>query len=486
MNKFFTTGIAIVAILSAAVAGYRFGAGSWPNPDEMSSPATQEVASTPSPAQAERKVLYWKHPDNETDYSGEPKKTNDGREFVPVFDDEEADFAQAKPQESPQEISGATKKPIYYRNPMGLPDTSPVPKKDWMGMDYIPVFEGEEEDDGTVKVSVAKIQRSGVRSEPAAMRRLVRPIRAPGVAKPDERTMLSVALRADSFIETLYVNETGRHVKKGEPLFRVYSPDMVKVQVDYRIATTASGDRDAKGSLQRLTNLQIPQAVIDELERTREPVISFDWPSPVSGVVMQKPAIEGMMMKAGDEMMRLADLSSIWVIADVAEQDIGQVRVGSTAKVSFRAFPGEVFTGTVTFVLHELEMATRTAKVRIEVANPDHRIKHEMFADVEINAGAGDAERLVVPVSALIDSGNRQVVLVDRGEGRFEPRQVKVGLRGDGYVEILDGLESGEKVVVAANFLIDAESNLKAALSGFTAQAPEAEPPATAAKEMQP
>ncbi len=207
------------------------------------------------------------------------------------------------------------------------------------------------------------------------MRRLVRPIRAPAVAKPDERSLLTVALRADSFIETLYVNETGRHVKKGEPLFRIYSPEMVKVQVDYRIATNASGDRDDKGSLQRLSNLQLPQAVLDELKRTREPVISFDWPSPVSGVVMQKPAIEGMMMKAGDEMMRLADLSSIWVIADVAEQDIGQVRVGSTAKVSFRAFPGEVFTGTVTFILHELEMATRTAKVRVEVANPDHRIK---------------------------------------------------------------------------------------------------------------
>jgi Cu(I)/Ag(I) efflux system membrane fusion protein len=369
---------------------------------------------------------------------------------------------------------------------MGLPDTSPVPKKDWMGMDYIPVYEGEEEDGGTVKVSVAKLQRSGVRSEPATMRRLVRPIRAPAVAKPDERSLLTVALRADSFIEKLYVNETGRHVKKGEPLFRIYSPEMVKVQVDYRIATNASGDRDDKGSLQRLSNLQLPQAVLDELKRTREPVISFDWPSPVSGVVMQKPAIEGMMMKAGDEMMRLADLSSIWVIADVAEQDIGQVRVGSTAKVSFRAFPGEVFTGTVTFILHELEMATRTAKVRVEVANPDHRIKHEMFADVEINAGEGEAERLVVSVSALIDSGNRQVVLVDRGEGRFEPRPVKVGLRGDGYVEILDGLKSGDNVVVAANFLIDAESNLKAALSGFTSGAPEAEPPATAAREMQP
>ena len=299
----------------------------------------------------------------------------------------------------------------------------------------------------------------------------MRPIRAPGVAKPDERTLLTVALRADSFIERLYVNETGRHVKKGEPLFRVYSPDMVKVQVDYRISTNAGGNRDDRGALQRLENLLIPEAVMSELRRTRQPVISFDWPSPVSGVVMQKKAIEGMMMKAGDEMLRLADLTSIWIIADVPEQDIAQVRVGATAKVSFRAFPNEVFNGRVTFILHELEMVTRTAKVRIEVANPDHRIKHEMFADVAINAGDGEAERLSVPVSALIDSGNRQVVIVDRGKGRFEPRAVKVGVRGDGYVEIAEGIKADENVVVAANFLIDAESNLKAALSTFTADA---------------
>ncbi len=486
MDKLLFGGIAITAMLASTAAGYRFWAGNWPAPGGWLSPPSQEAATKPAAAQKEHRVLYWKHPDNETDFAAEPKKTGDGRAYVAVYDDEEADFAQAKPMEPTQATDGSAKKLLFYRNPMGLPDTSPVPKKDWMGMDYIPVYEGEEEDGGTVKVSVAKLQRSGVRSEPATMRRLVRPIRAPAVAKPDERSLLTVALRADSFIETLYVNETGRHVKKGEPLFRIYSPEMVKVQVDYRIATNASGDREDKGSLQRLSNLQLPQAVLDELKRTREPIISFDWPSPVSGVVMQKPAIEGMMMKAGDEMMRLADLSSIWVIADVAEQDIGQVQVGSTANVSFRAFPGEVFTGTVTFMLHELEMATRTAKVRIEVANPDYRIKHEMFADVEINAGEGEDERLVVPVSALIDSGNRQVVLVDRGEGRFEPRPVKVGLRGDGYVEILDGLKSGDNVVVAANFLIDAESNLKAALSAFTSGAPTAEPPATAAREMQP
>ena len=475
MRKLLIGGIAIVVVLSASVAGYRLGAGRWPSLRTTTMIAAPEVA-----APKERKVLYWKHPDNDADFAAEPKKTGDGRDYVAVYDDQEADFAVAKPKEPPKGGDGAGKKLLYYRNPMGLPDTSPVPKKDWMGMDYIPVYAGEEDEPGTVKVSVAKLQNAGVRSEPAAMRRLVRPIRAPGVAKPDERTLLTVALRADSFIEKLYVNETGRHVKKSEPLFRVYSPEMVRVQVDYRISTNATGNRDEKGSLQRLHNLQLPQAVIDELQRTREPVISFDWPSPVSGVVMQKKAIEGMMMKAGDEMLRLADLSSIWVIADVPEQDIAQVRVGAKAEVSFRAFPNEVFEGRVTFILHELEMATRTAKVRVEVANSDHRIKHEMFADVEINAGDGGAERLSVPVSALIDSGNRQVVIVDRGKGRFEPRAVKVGLRGEGYVEIADGITAGEDVVVAANFLIDAESNLKAALSTFTAD------PVPAPAEKQP
>jgi Cu(I)/Ag(I) efflux system membrane fusion protein len=481
MRKALTGGIAIAAILTAIIVGYQIGADNWPDPRKWVSLAVPEAATDQLSSRREGKVLYWKHPDNDTEFASQPKKTSDGRDYVPVYDDQEADFVVA---DTPKDAGRARKKILYYRNPMGLADTSPVPKKDWMGMDYIPVYEGEEEEDGnTIKVSVAKIQRSGVRSEPAVMRRLVRPIKAPGVAKPDERTLLTIALRADSFIEKLYVNETGRHVKKGEPLFRIYSPDMVKVQVDYRISASATGNRNERGALQRLQNLQLPEPVMDEIKRKRQPVISFDWPSPVSGIVMQKNAVEGMMMRAGDEILRLANLSSIWVIADVAEQDIGQVRIGSKAQISFRAFPGETFEGRVTFVLHELEVATRTAKVRIEVANPDHRIKHEMFADVEIDAAEGEAERLLVPVSALIDSGDRQVVIVDRGEGRFEPRAVKVGLRGDGYVEIVDGIKAGENVVVRANFLIDAESNLKAALSTFTADPPIGDPLSPAAEK---
>ena len=470
MHKFPKIGIAIAAVVAATVAGYRLGAGSWPDPRGWMSASPPEAATMPAAAPKVRKVLYWKHPGGDADFAAGSKKSGDGRDYLPVFDDQEPDFATAKPKQPTKSADGSAKKLLYYRNPMGLADTSHVPKKDWMGMDYIAVYEGDDDGGSTVKISLDRVQRSGVRTAPAELRRLERPIRAPGIAKPDERTLRVVTLRADGFIEKLYVNQTGQHVKAGEPLFRLYSPEMVKVQVDYRVAVNIGGVRDEKGPLQRFRNLGMPESVLDEIKRTREPVIAFDWPSPVTGVVMKKPVMEGMMMRAGEEIFRFADLSAIWLIADVPEQEIAQIKVGQPARILFRAFPGEIFTGTVAFILHDLEMATRAAKVRIEVKNPDHRIKHEMFADVEIGAGSEGGEKLVVPTSALIDSGNRQVVLIDRGEGRFEPRAVKIGVRGEGFVELTDGVKVGELVVVTANFLIDAESNLKAALQAFTAE----------------
>jgi len=412
--------VGALALTAAGVAGYRLGTGAWPH------------MTTASPAD---------HAEHAMTAASAPKKE---------------------------------RKPLYYRNPMGLADTSPVPKKDWMGMDYIAVYEGEEEtDDSSVKISLDRVQRSGVRTERAEMRRLVRPVYAPGVAKHDERTMHSVTLRADAFIEKLYVEETGAHIKKGQPLFRIYSPAMVTAQVDYRISDPDGSQRgrqtSIKGADQKLRNLEVPQAVIDEMRRSGEPVMTFDWPSPAGGYIMKKNVVDGQMVRMGDEIFLIAGLEKIWVIADVAEQDAGLVAVGQPAKVRFKSFPSETFDGRVTFILHELEMATRTAKVRIEIDNPGHRIKHEMFADVEIFAGAGDEPRVAVPNSSVLNSGKRQVVLVARGEGRFEPRPVKLGLRGEDYTEIKEGIAPGEEVVVAANFLIDAESNLKAALSGFTA-----------------
>jgi membrane fusion protein, copper/silver efflux system len=197
--------------------------------------------------------------------------------------------------------------------------------------------------------------------------------------------------------------------------------------------------------------------------------MAFDWPSPITGFVLTKSAIEGQMAKAGEELFRIADLSHMWVIADVPEAELGRIEIGAMATISFRTFPDEPRVGRVTFLLHELDARTRTGKVRIEVDNPGHRLKHEMYADVVIDTGAGPGgEKLAVPTSAVIDSGKRQVVLIALGEGRFEPRPVKLGQRGDGYVKLREGVRPGELVVVAGNFLIDAESNLKAALESFT------------------
>ena len=475
MGKLVLIGTTAVAVVVGAVGGYRLGTGQWPTWHSILLPVASQKSVSSEGAPAERSILYWKHPGGEADFSPTQKKTADGRHYVPVYEDQEADFKEAKHAKEAK-AKNKDRKVLYYRNPMGLPDTSPVPKKDWMGMDYIPVYEGEDDDGSTIKVSLAKVQRAGVRTEAAEMRRIVRPVRAPAVAKPDERTLHSVTLRADSFIEELYVNETGKHVHAGDRLFRFYSPQVVTAQITFRIAAgTPAG-------LQQLKNLGLPESVLTQIRGSSTPLMTIDWPAPVSGVVMEKKAIAGQMVKAGEELYRLADLASIWVIADVAEQDIGQVHVGAPAKIAFRAFPDRPFDGPVTFVLHELDARTRTGKVRIEVKNPEHRIKHEMYADVEIGAGDGDGKRLTVPVSAVIDSGNRQVVIVERGEGLFEPRPVKLGLRGDGFIEVREGLKAGDKVVVVATFLIDAESNLRAALRGFTADAPAPAPAAETKK----
>jgi Cu(I)/Ag(I) efflux system membrane fusion protein len=462
MNRSLLAGVAIAAILASAAAGYRAGTGAWPGLASLTSVSHEPARN------AARKVLYWKHPDGTADYSPTAAKTADGRDFVPVYEDEEKGFSGA--QSAPRQEAEADRKVLYYRNPMGLPDRSPVPKKDWMGMDYIPVYEGEDEGNASaVKVSLDKVQRAGVRTEEVRRVSLAHPIRSPGIAKPDERTLRVIALRADAFIETLYVNEKGRHVKAGEPLFRVYSPEFLRALVEAKSSSIAG----VIGAEQKLRILEIPPQVIAEAKRAENIASSFDYPSPASGVVMEKNVVEGMMMRIGEPLYRLVDLSSIWVIASVAEQDLASIKLGDPAKVRFKALPGETFDGKVTFILHELDKETRTASVRIEIKNPDHRIKHEMYADVEIDAGTGDGPRLAVPEQALLDSGNRQVVLVAKGEGRFEPRAVKLGRRGEGMIEITDGLTAGENVVVSANFLIDAESNLKAALSAFTVDAPQ-------------
>jgi membrane fusion protein, copper/silver efflux system len=393
-----------------------------------------------------------------------------------VLASEDVSFDEAKPAAKAPTGSPGGKRILYYRNPMGLPDTSPVPKKDWMGMDYIAVYEGEEQDDGkTVKVSLDKIQRSGVKTQPVEERVIVRPVRAVGTVKHDESRVTVVAMRSEGYIEELFVAKTGQHVKAGDPLFRVYSPQIQQAQTDLIVAIGsvqrgvlgADANRSFEGAMQRLRNLAVPESRISEVRNSRENPRTLDWPSPATGNVIEKRVIKGQRVMPGDELYRIADHSQLWIIADVSEGDLAWIKVGTRASVTVRAYAAQPAAGVVTFIYPELNAQTRTARVRIELPNPEGRFKIDMYADVVFHADAEDKPVPAVPDSAVIDSGTRQVVLVAKGEGRFEPRAVKTGRRGDGFVEITEGVSKGEEIVVSATFLIDAESNLKAALRAF-------------------
>ncbi|HXG78789.1 MAG TPA: efflux RND transporter periplasmic adaptor subunit [Methyloceanibacter sp.] len=375
-------------------------------------------------------------------------------------------------QESKQE----GRKILYYRNPMGLPDTSPVPKKDSMGMDYIPVYADEVDDPNAVKVSLDKVQRSGVKTEKVGTHNLSRTVRAVGMVDHDETLLTVVAMRSDGYVEDLFVNKTGQHVKQGEPLFRVYSPQIQQAQTDLIVALKADArkgadaDKAIQGAVQRLRNLGVPESRIEEIKKTQLNPRTLDWPAPAEGDVIEKMIVNGQRVAAGEELYRIADHSRVWLIADVAEADIASIELGMGAVVTLRAMPMQPIEGRVTFIYPVLKPETRTVSVRIELPNPDGLLKPGMYADVVFEVRDGETVT-AVPNSAVIDSGTRQVVLVAAGGGRFEPRAVKLGRRGTGFVEILEGLDTGEEVVTSATFLIDAESNLRAALQSFSQDA---------------
>jgi Cu(I)/Ag(I) efflux system membrane fusion protein len=338
-------------------------------------------------------------------------------------------------------------------------------------MDYLPVYEGEQDDDSSVKVSAGKLQKAGVQTELAERRTLKTVVRAPGTVQEDERRKSVVSLRFEGFIDTVGNVTTGTHVHKGEPLMRIYGPNLSSAAAEYLSALNAHPDagitnQALKGARRRLENLDAPEAFIADIERTREIPAYVSWPAPQDGEIVERTAVNGMRAAPGDVLFRLSDHDVVWVLADVAERDLSLLEVGQKASIRLRAYPDRIFSGKVTLIYPHLMAETRTARIRIELPNPGGVLRPDMYADVEIATGT-EAPVVTVSSSAVIDSGERQIVLLDKGEGRFEPRAVKLGRRDDGRVEIREGLAEGDKVVVSANFLIDAESNLKAALNGL-------------------
>lgn len=414
-------------------------------------------------------VIYYRHPDNLPQFSATPKTTGDGRPFVAVHASEDVSFDDKAKAPAPASTSAAAAdgRILYYRNPMGLPDTSKVPKKDSMGMDYIPVYEGEQPDASTVKVSLGKLQRTGVKTAEAEMASISRKIRVPGTVTLDERLVSIISMRTDSFVDDVADVTTGDHIGKGETLFRFYSREIATAASEYAAGRDGSRGSDDAGSALRLKNLGVPQEVIDRIARTRQVPTSMSYTAPRDGIVLERMATAGLMAKPGDVLFRIADISNMWVISDVPEYDLASISIGAKADITIRSLPGKTFHGTVDLVYPEVEAQTRTTRVRIELPNTDGVLLANMYADVDIEAGA-PSPVVSVPNSAVVDTGDRQVVFIDKGDGRFEPRDVKLGIRGDNSTEIRQGVAAGDKVVVSANFLLDAESNLNSALSAMT------------------
>ncbi len=414
--------------------------------------------------------MYFRDRDGRPVYSAEPRRTADRRDFLAVHASEDISFDE-KPEaiaEAAPPANGEPRKILYYRNPMGLPDTSPVPKKDSMGMDYIPVYAGENDDGSSVEISVRKLQRTGVRTDVAVKRAIVSSVRAPGTVQLDERLVTVVATRSDAFIDKVAEVTTGDRITKGQTLLAFYSPEVAVAGAQFLTdLNIRDKDNTRGGGRQRLENLGIPTQDIAEIERTRRPPLSMTWRAPRSGVVLERNAVEGMKATSGEILFRIADISTVWIVADVPELQLGAVAVGAAATIRLRSAPGRTFSGRVALIYPRVARETRTAKVRIEMPNPDGALLPDMYADVEIASGSSD-QVVTVPDNAVIDSGNRQILIIDQGEGHFESREVKIGTRGGGYTEIRSGIAAGDRVVISANFLIDAESNLKSALTSLT------------------
>ncbi len=393
---------------------------------------------------------------------------------------------QFTPAPGTKETAPAERKILYYRNPMGLPDTSPVPKKDPMGMDYIPVYADEESsaDSAAVHISSEKIQKLGVRTEIATHRMLHRTVQALATVQANERLLYTVSPKFEGWIQRLYVSTTGQKIKKGEVLMDVYSPELITAQHDYLIAAKgmhwiresdpdvqARMQRLSENALQRLYNWDIAESDLRPLQHEGSPMTYLPLRSAVGGIVLEKNAVQGKRFMPGDTLYEIADLSHIWVVAEVFEQDLHMVHSGQTVTIKVDTYPDRLFTGQVTFIYPTVTPETRTTRVRIELANAEALLKPDMYARVEFSATHGAHAVLTIPNSAILDSGLRKTVLIAHDTGRFEPRTITTGMQADDYTEVLSGLEAGEAVVTRANFLIDAESNLKAALTGFNPSA---------------
>ncbi len=412
------------------------------------------------------------HPDIVEDAPGECPIG--GRPLLPV-----ANEKQAKPTEP-----GAEREILYYQHPHEPGVLSDVPAKDAMGMDFVPVYadEAPRGDGATVIIDAGVVQNMNVVTAVVETQDLARQIRTVGYLDYDQQKMVSVTTKYNGFIERVYVNYIGEPVTRGQALFEIYSPELVQTQEELLSALSfarrlADAPPEARRRAEALVDAartrlgfwDIGEGQIRSLVETGKAERTLTVRSPGSGVVMMRmPGLEGMAVKPGMELFHIADLSTLWLSVEIFEDQLPWLEIGSPAEIELSYFPGELFTGRVRFVEPQLDEKTRTVGLRIEVPNPRGRLRAGMYATVRFRPVAA-RDAVVVPSIALMRTGERNVVIVAEGEGRFTPREVVVGAQGDRSVQILSGLRPGERIVTSAQFLLDSESNLREAIQKLIA-----------------
>ena len=441
---------------------------------------TTQTASSPS-APAEKKVLYWYDAMNPTHTYDKPGKAPDGMDLVPKYSEDETASSSASAEHSGH--NSGEKKILFWYDPMhpaykaNKPGIAPD-----CGMELVPKYADEDTGAmavGTVKISPDKQQLIGVRTATVDREPLMRTVRTTGQLTADETRIEHVHVKISGYIDQVYVDYVGQLIKKGQPLFTVYSPDLVATQEEYLIAKR--GDKTLSNSefkevsqgaqslldsaRRRLKLWDITDEQIRKLDQSGEVTRTLTFYSPVSGFVMDRKAFPQTAITPDMDLYQITDLSKIWVNADIYEYEVPFVKIGQTANMSLSYYAGKTYTGKITYIYPTVDPVSRTVKVRIEFPNPKFELKPQMFANVELKINYGN--QILVPQEAVMDSGDKQYVFMVHEGAVFEPRTIQMGAKLDGKVVVLSGLKPGDTIVTSGNFLVDSESRLKSAMGGM-------------------
>lgn len=373
------------------------------------------------------------------------------------------------------------KKVLYYRAPMNPNETYDKPGKSRMGMDLVPVYEDEGSTEGTVTINGSIQQNMNVQTAVVENKNLSAQVITNGILRTDEQKEYIVTTKVSGWVEKLYVNYTGQKVKKGQKLIDIYSPELVAAQqelitaISYGASVSKSSEQSIANSGQELINnsvrklelLDITDAEIERIKNTKEIKKYMTLYAPFDGTVIQKNIIEGQKINAGVSLLDIANLNNLWLTADIYEYELPKIKLGSSAEITYSFLPGKKFNSKISFIYPTLDEKTRTVKVRFDIPNYNDQLMPAMFANVVIN-GRNLGNHPVVPEQSVIRSGQKNIIILALDGGKFRPVEVKLGDYSDGFYQVLDGVMAGDTIVTSSQFLIDSESNLRAAFTQFS------------------